>query len=256
MVRIRLLDGQALAGTLPLAAAGFGFGPEERIPRWLMHTTNSFGGFTLGAYAGSRLIGYAYGVPAFDGRESFVLVCGVAVDPAFESRGVGERLKRAERDEARRRGYRVIRWTTTPLGSRQLYLYLSKLSARIVRYHERFYDDAVHMPFPDEVEIEWPSAPQAAVPRAAATGPALTVTADAGDGHRRLQRIELDRIGDRSHLVEIPWDRARVSEPPQLAREWLLGVRTAMQQLLANGYRGTAVVADRACRRSFVRFDR
>jgi predicted GNAT superfamily acetyltransferase len=226
-----------------------------------MHTTASFGGLTLGAFVGERLVGYSYALPGFDGRP-FLLSCGLAVAPEFESRGVGLALKLAQARHAREAGYDLARWTTNALASRPLHVYLSKLGARLVRYRAGMYADLVEPVLPDEVEIEWDLGTAGSTPAARRGTPPRPVTrtrAPAG-GPRRLVGVGDGMLADPvypSYSVEIPWDRAALArDVPELAREWLAGVRVAMRALLAAGYVGTVVLPDPSTRRSFVVFDR
>ena len=207
-----------------------------------MHTTDCYGGLTLGAFTGRRLVGYSYAVPGFDGSRPFLLSCGLAVAMAHGSRGVGEALKREQAQRARRAGYDVIRWTTNSLASLPLNLYLSKLGARLVGLREDMYAGLREDVFCDEVEIQWDllrsPAPLAAASPVPLTAGAGTLTAP-------------------SYSVEIPWDRAALARrSPELAHEWVAGARSAMRALLAGGYVGTSVIADRRTERSSVRFDR
>jgi predicted GNAT superfamily acetyltransferase len=187
-----------------------------------METTDRFGGLTLGAFADDALVGYSYALPGFDGRP-FLLSCGLVVAPGFESRGIGMSLKLAQARHAREAGYELIRWTTNALASRPLRLSLSKLGARLVRYHEGMYREAF---FPDEVEIEW-------------------------DLRDRRSQADPTRA---SRCVEIPWDRALLA--PEEGARWLARVRDAVPALLADGFVGTAVIVDFGARRSFVKFER
>jgi predicted GNAT superfamily acetyltransferase len=192
-----------------------------------MHTTGCYGGIALGAFAGSRLVGYSYAVPGFDGAAPFLLSCGLAVSEAYGSRGIGEALKLAQAERARQAGYGLIRWTTNSLASRPLHLYLSKLGGRLVAFHQDMYAGFRESLFPDEVEIEW----------------------DLGGAPNGAP--------SETRCVEIPWDReALAARSPELAGGWVTRVRREMKALLAEGYVGTAVVADRLRKRSFVRFDR
>jgi predicted GNAT superfamily acetyltransferase len=222
-----------------------------------MHTTGRYGGMALGAFAGGQLAGYSYALPGFDG-EPFLLSCGLVVDQRYESRGIGEALKLAQADRARQMGYDTIRWTTNSLASRPLRLYLSKLGARLVRYHESMYAELREDLFPDEVEVVW-DLRRSGGPRQSRSPAALVSSDDAGDGLRRVTAVdtgELKAPSRESYLVEIPWDRSELERrDPALAEGWVTAVRTAMQALLAHGYMGTAVLAERSCGRSYVRFD-
>ena len=226
-----------------------------------MHTTGHYGGVALGAFAGEQLVGYSYALAGFDGRP-FLLSCGLAVAPGFESRGVGLALKMAQARHARRAGYDRARWTTNALASRPLHLYLTKLGARLVRYRAGMYADLVEPVLPDEVEIEWDlrAAGSARGERRGSRAEPVTTTRGLVGGSRCLAGVDEAVLADprlASYSVEVPWDRVVLArEEPGLAREWLAGVRTAMQALLAAGYVGTSVLPDGPARRSFVVFDR
>lgn len=258
---IRQLDPKGLQDSLRLSGLRFGFGEVDQIPPWLVHTTNYYGGVALGAFSEERLIAYSFAFPGFKHGRPFLLSCGLAVDPEFESQGVGQALKLAQRERAREVGYDTIRWTTTPLGSRSLYLYLNKLGARLIRYHENMYADVFGATFPDEVEIEWRiRCPDPLQTDAHANSP--TEPTSLGRIQQQLRRLTRvcdpgqDPSEDAYH-VEIPWDRELLrTQDLSAARKWSADVRAAMQVLLKTGYVGTEVRLVRSERRSFVRFDR
>lgn len=224
---VRRLRAVELADCGPLAAEGFGFGTRDQVPPWLMHTTNCYGGLSIGAFAGSGLVGFSFAMPAFVDRP-FLLSCGLTVGTEHRGRGVGEALKRAQAEEARRAGYARIRWTTGSLASRPLRLYLSKLGARLVRLREDMYSEVRPVELSDEVEIDWEL-----------DGPCTAPQRRLGAGER----------------VEIPWAHAPLVRRPEEAVHWMLRVRSQMKQLLAEGHVGTSVVLDREARRSFVVFE-
>lgn len=256
--RVEPLCAEGLLDSPRLAAIQFGFAPRDVIPPWFVHTLTAFGGIALGAFRGDQLVGYSYATPGFDGSETFLLACGLAVDPGIESSGVGEQLKLAQREHARAAGFATIRWTTASLASRQLYLYLTKLGARLVRYHEDFYAATQGVVFPDEVEVVWPVEPVECL-RVAGPAPTITSTIPIEDGRRRLVAVDLEGVvaaEAEAFAVEIPWDRHAVADDPDLAPPWRTGVRMAMRHLLDAGYEGTRVDLDRSERRTYVRFER
>jgi predicted GNAT superfamily acetyltransferase len=219
----------------------------EQIPPWFMQTTECYGGVTLGAFAGTRLVGYSYALPGREDGRTFLLSCGLAVARACTSRGVGEALKREQARRARRAGYDLIRWTTNPLASAPLHLYLSKLGARLVRYRRDMYAGTRSSVYPDEVEIDWDLASARPAAGDGAAAPLLSA--------RGLDEEELRSLRGASYTVEIPRDRAALlRRSERRARDRQAGVRTAMEALLAAGFAGTAVIADGE--RSRVRFDR
>jgi predicted GNAT superfamily acetyltransferase len=226
-----------------------------------MHTTDLYGGLTLGAFVDGRLVGFSYALPGFD-RRPFLLSCGLAVADGFESRGIGLALKLAQARHARRAGYELARWTTNALASGPLHLYLSKLGARLVRYRADMYAGLVSTAFPDEVEIEWELAgvPPPPSRHRGEPPPPVTTSQEVSNGVRQLVRLDEAELREPAlpyYSVEIPWDRAALArEVPDLARPWVTGVRTAMQALLSAGYAGTVVLPDADARRSFVVFAR
>src|SRR5215207_8223812 len=59
------------------------------------------GGFTLGAYFGSRLVGFVLSLPMFiDGTKPAFYSHMTAVDAEFQSLGIGARLKWAQRERS------------------------------------------------------------------------------------------------------------------------------------------------------------
>ena len=63
----------------------------------------------------------------------------LAVKESYRNRGLGARLKIAQRAEALERGIRHMEWTFDPLEIKNAFLNLSKLGARCRRYTENFY---------------------------------------------------------------------------------------------------------------------
>jgi predicted GNAT superfamily acetyltransferase len=231
----------------------------EQIPPWFMHTTACYGGIAVGAFEHRRLVGYSYAVPGFDGVQPFLLSCGLAVTKAYASRGIGESLKLTQARLARKAGYDLVRWTTNSVASRPLYLYLSKLGARLVGYHDDMYAAFRDTVFPDEVEIAWDLRRDPRPPSRAPAVP-LLATRGVGSGLRRVVALdtkELGALGAPAYSVELPWDRdALARRSVELAARWVATVRVAVHALLEAGYVGTAVQTDRSRERSLLRFER
>ena len=114
--------------------------PEIEISpvRHLIVTAHA-GGFTLGAFAGAELVGFVLSVSAFSGNEKFFYSHMMAVKKAFQSYGIGARLKWAQREESLRRGVNFIKWTFQPVQARNAYLNLEKLGAVVRHYEPNFY---------------------------------------------------------------------------------------------------------------------
>jgi predicted GNAT superfamily acetyltransferase len=261
---IQPLTKDDLAECASLIQDVFGFRDKDSIPAWEMYVVSQNGGLALGAFVDDELVGAQYAFAAFDGRQPFLHSNGLAVRPEYQDLGIGEMLKLVQRTRALRLGYERIRWTTGALSSRQLYLYLTKLSAQLVDHRRQpmagLLPDHVAT---DEVVIDWHLRDAAKnmrfdpQPVSASELPYLaTSTEDIGDGLRRFTRSHAEEAPSSSCDLEIPWDVHELQHrSPAVAAEWYAGVATAMQKLLHDGYRGVEVLLDRAARRSFVRFE-
>lgn len=203
-VQIRDARGDELATGLELLRKALRFGARDAIPPWLAFTTTEVGGLALAAFADRELIGFSYALPALDPAGPYLFSCGLAVAPAWRSRGVGRRLKLAQRDRALAAGLDRIRWTADPLMAPALRLYLSGLGAQLVRYRADLFD-GLRPTSNDDVEIEW-----------ALAGASVQPARDA---------------------VEIPAD------PSCRSPAWRRAVRRDMTALLARGLVGVGVEA-------------
>lgn len=97
------------------------------------------GGFTLGAFAEEKLVGFVLSVAAFFGNEKFFYSHMTAVTKDFQSSGIGAKLKWAQRIEAQARGVDFIKWTFQPVQSRNAFFNLEKLGAVVRSYEPNFY---------------------------------------------------------------------------------------------------------------------
>jgi predicted GNAT superfamily acetyltransferase len=101
--------------------------------------TRGAGGFTLGAFAGGKLVGFVLSVPAFLGNKKFFYSHMTAVKREFQSFGIGAKLKWAQRDEALARNIDYIKWTFQPVQARNAFFNLEKLGAVVREYQPNFY---------------------------------------------------------------------------------------------------------------------
>ncbi len=106
--------------------------------RHLIVTVNA-GGFVLGAYSGDELIGFVLSVPAFLKGEAAFYSHMTAVKAAFQSVGIGGRLKWAQRDKAMSLGVKFVKWTFEPWKARNAYFNLEKLGAIVSEIQPNFY---------------------------------------------------------------------------------------------------------------------
>lgn len=114
--------------------------PEiELSPVRHLIVTKNAGGFSLGAFAEGKLIGFVLSVPAFLYGEKAYYSHMTAVLQDFQSYGVGAKLKWAQRERALADGVKFIKWTFQAVQSRNAFFNLEKLGAIVKHYEANFY---------------------------------------------------------------------------------------------------------------------
>ncbi len=135
------------------------WGSQDSIPTHQTITSVKNGGLVLGAYLDDQLIGFQYSFPGFNRKSVYLCSHVLATDPLFRNKGIGEKLKIAQRDEARKLGYDLITWTYDPLESVNGYLNIGKLGAISSTYIPNCYgkmDDLLNGGIPsDRFLVEW-----------------------------------------------------------------------------------------------------
>src|ERR671921_1941156 len=128
-----------------LQREAFGLPDLELSPRRHLIVARSAGGFTLGAFDGDRMVGYVLNQIAVrksheTGAEE---TCGyshmMAVAKDYQNRGVGARLKWAQRARVLSEGRPFIRWTWDPMQSRNAHFNLNRLGVYVRSYAVNYY---------------------------------------------------------------------------------------------------------------------
>ncbi|HUP49854.1 MAG TPA: GNAT family N-acetyltransferase [Thermoanaerobaculia bacterium] len=112
---------------------------REVVPALHLIPACAVGAILLGAFHGQRLIGFVYGFPGFEGEHRIIHSDMLAVLPDYRERGLGRRLKLAQRDAALERGIDRITWTFDPLQARNAHLNFNRLGVTADRYLRDFY---------------------------------------------------------------------------------------------------------------------
>ncbi len=114
--------------------------PEIEIsPVRHMVVTKHAGGFTLGAFAGEKLVGFVLSVPAFLRGERAFYSHMTAVAQDFQSFGIGAKLKWAQAARSLDEGVKYVKWTFQPVMARNAFFNLEKLGAIVRHYEPNFY---------------------------------------------------------------------------------------------------------------------
>jgi len=132
-----------LASCVNLQRSVFGLPDLEISPRRHLVVSRQAGGWTLGAFAHGareRLVGFVHHMAAVrNGNEIFGYSHMMAVDRDYQNRGVGARLKWAQRKKALAEGRDFIRWTWDPMQARNAHFNLNRLGVTVTSYAENFY---------------------------------------------------------------------------------------------------------------------
>jgi predicted GNAT superfamily acetyltransferase len=97
------------------------------------------GGQVLGAFDGSRLIGYTLAVVGLQGGVPYLHSHMTGVLGDYRDKGVGRMLKLYQREEALGRGIRLVKWTFDPLELRNAHFNLNRLGAICRKYLPNLY---------------------------------------------------------------------------------------------------------------------
>jgi predicted GNAT superfamily acetyltransferase len=123
-----------------LQREAFGLPDLELSPRRHMIVARSAGGWTLGAFDADRLVGFVLTQVAVRGAAEVIGYSHMmAVAHEYQNRGVGSRLKWAQRARALSEGRRFIRWTWDPMQSRNAHFNLNRLGVVVRKYEENYY---------------------------------------------------------------------------------------------------------------------
>lgn len=214
------------------------------LPVATMASAQKVGGLVLGAFHDERLVAFSF---AFLGRLRGELVLYsqlTAVDPDFQGTGLGRQLKLSQRERAREMGLARITWTFDPLQAGNAAFNLGSLGATTRTYEVDLFGsrtDALNAGLAtDRLLAEWPTD---GAPRPGRREPwpdgveLLQVEEERAGGPRVPSALVRESLGaDRLH-VEIPGslDAAKRTSL-DLAREWQLAVRDALQAAFGRGF--------------------
>jgi predicted GNAT superfamily acetyltransferase len=204
----------------------FGLPDMEISPRRHLIVSRQAGGWTLGAFQGEELVGFVHHLAAVRGTEVFGYSHMMAVAAEFQNRGLGARLKWAQRERALAEGRTFIKWTWDPMRARNAHFNLNRLGAIVRSYAVNFYGTDY-------------------TTTTGEFGKPLSLDSDRlfAEWHLRAPRVEACARGEQLQLpsapaavVNIPADwTAFIRAYPERAQSELVRVRNQFQQALAAG---------------------
>jgi predicted GNAT superfamily acetyltransferase len=112
----------------------------ELSPRRHLIVSRLAGGWILGAFTpGGELVGFVHHLVAVRDEEIIGYSHMMAVSGDYQNRGLGARLKWAQRERAIAEGRNYIRWTFEPMQARNAHFNLNRLGVCIRSYGVNFY---------------------------------------------------------------------------------------------------------------------
>src|ERR1044071_1085922 len=123
-----------------LQSEAFGLPDLEISPRRHLIVSRQAGGWTLAAFAGSRMVGFVHHLAAvWPNNEIFGYSHMMAVAKDYQNKGIGARLKWAQRERALAEGRTFIKWTWDPMQARNAHFNLNRLGVTVDSYVDNFY---------------------------------------------------------------------------------------------------------------------
>jgi len=218
------------------------------VPLTMLVASREVGAVLVGAYDGSKLVGFVYGFPAYENGQVTHHSHMLAVRPSYQNHNIAYKLKLAQRERVLAQGIKRISWTFDPLQSLNAYFNFGKLGVLADTYKINFYGEAtssfLHQIGTDRLWVTWlldservrkrlqtPTQQTLLEPERIA----CLIRFGANDAP---QRNELSRILGQEHLsIEIPADiNAVQNAKPELAVEWREATRWGFTEAMASGY--------------------
>jgi len=127
-------------GCVYLQREAFGLPDLEISPRRHLIVSRQAGGWTLAAFAADRMVGFVHHLAAVrTNDEIFGYSHVMAVAKDYQNKGVGARLKWAQRARALAEGRKLIKWTWDPMLARNAHFNLNRLGVIVDTYADNFY---------------------------------------------------------------------------------------------------------------------
>jgi len=185
-----------------LQREAFGLPDIEITPRRHLIVSRQAGGWTLGAFVEERMVGFVHHLAAVrPDNEIFGYSHMMAVARAYQNKGVGARLKWAQRERALTEGRRYIKWTWDPMQARNAYFNLNRLGVVVDTYADNFYG------------VDYNADPQQAIENR----PGLQSDRLFGNWYLTSSRVEslsraepADNLGETAATIAIPADWSTV----------------------------------------------
>jgi len=218
------------------------------------------------------MVGVLFGISALDNGRPYHYSHITGVARSHQSKGIGFKLKLAQREHVVKSGQTVVTWTYDPLQARNAYFNIRKLGAICNTYYRNLYgrlDDSLNRGrLTDRFEVEWHVKSKRVTERIRGSRPVslaeilaegaepVNWTKNTSYGQRLPVSARLRLKGSRL-LVEIPRNITRVRDVSlSAANSWTLHARRIFESYFARGLAVTYVTIDDDEDRIFYLLDR
>jgi predicted GNAT superfamily acetyltransferase len=228
----------------------WGLSDRDVLPLTMAVATKAAGSIWIGAFDGSRLVGFVFGFLGLEEGRLMVHSHMLAVSDPYRHLHVGYKLKQAQRERALAMRIPVMTWTFDPLQSRNAHLNFSKLGVISTCYKVDFYgpetSSVLHRNSTDRLWVKWAMASRRVQQRLQGRDSRSEVM-DAlsrlvplirfnGDG-KPVSTDLAAAVARQRIAIEIPSDISSIeAKDPELAREWRQATRWAFQEALKAGF--------------------
>lgn len=208
----------------------FGLPDMEISPRRHLIVSRAAGGWTLGAFVKDEMVGFVHQVVGVRANEIIGYSHMMAVAAEYQNRGVGARLKWAQRARALAEGRELIKWTWEPLRARNAHFNLNRLGVVVRSYAVNFYGTD----YSTDPSANLADRPGLDSDRLFASWELRSSRVQAlADGHANVRAEE---VSEPARMIEIPPDwSALVKQDVAAARTELLRVREEFLGAFAEG---------------------
>lgn len=215
-----------LHACVALQRATWGEHFSEVVPVAILQVVQYIGGIAAGAFnARDELVGFVFGISGIEQSARGLVPVHwsdmLAVRKEMRNQGIGERLKRYQRDMLLARGVEKIYWTFDPLDAKNAYVNFVRLGVIAREYRVDMYgqtDSPLHQGIgTDRLIAIWPIA----TPRV----------------EERLAKVRRLPNTPGAVRIDVPADIHELNaREPRVAREWRDRTRAAFQDFLGQGY--------------------
>ena len=199
---------------------------SETVPPAILQVAQYVGGLAAGAFnEKDELIGFVFGLTGVEQSSQGIIPVHwsdmLAVRKSERNRGIGERLKRYQRDVLLERGVQKVYWTFDPLDAKNAYVNFVRLGIIAHEYRKDMYgqtDSPLHQGIgTDRLIAVWPIASKRVAQRL--------------DGVRPRPRP------DHVTRIDVPLDIHDINaREPQVARRWRDRTRAEFNRWFEQGY--------------------